>query len=104
MLYVDKSSYFPGKIMENTLKEQKTAQPGPDAASIRRILVTAYGHIADVLPSGPALHALRETYPQARITVLAVGYVKEMLAACPYVDEVLISSIKARVGPKWSRC
>ncbi len=66
------------------------SRPLPEAASIRRILVTAYGHIADVLPSGPALHALRETYPQARITVLAVRYVKEMLEACPYVDEVLI--------------
>lgn len=62
----------------------------PDPASIRRILVTAYGHIADVLPSGPALRALRAAYPQARITVLAVGYVKEMLEACPYIDEVLI--------------
>jgi heptosyltransferase-2 len=103
MLYVDKSSYFPGKIMENTLKEQKTAQPGPDAASIRRILVTAYGHIADVLPSGPALHALRETYPQARITVLAVGYVKEMLAACPYVDEVLIFQDFKHKGSRWAK-
>lgn len=62
----------------------------PDPASIRRILVTAYGHIADVLPSGPALRALRAAYPQARITVLAVGYVKEMLEACPYIDEVII--------------
>lgn len=62
----------------------------PDPASIRRILVTAYGHIADVLPSGPALRALRAAYPQARITVLAVGYVKEMLEACPSIDEVII--------------
>lgn len=62
----------------------------PDPASIRRILVTAYGHIADVLPSGPALRALRAAYPQARITVLAVAYVKEMLEACPYIDEVII--------------
>ena len=66
------------------------SRPLPDPATIRRILVTAYGHIADVLPSGPALRALRESYPQARISVLAVGYVKEMLEACPYVDEVLL--------------
>ncbi|HEX6777366.1 MAG TPA: glycosyltransferase family 9 protein [Ktedonobacterales bacterium] len=69
---------------------QNAPRPMPDPASIRRILVTAYGHIADVLPSGPALRALRAAYPQARITVLAVGYVKEMLEACPSIDEVII--------------
>jgi heptosyltransferase-2 len=72
------------------MQEILPIQPLPDPASIRRILVTAYGHIADALPAGPALHALRETYPQARITVLVVGYVQEMMAACPYVDEVIV--------------
>lgn len=61
----------------------------PDPASIRRILVTAYRHIADVLAAVPALRALRETYPQARITLLVVDYVRELMAACPYVDEVM---------------
>ncbi len=75
----------------------------PDPASVRRILVTAYGHIADVLPSGPALRALRETYPAARITVLAVGYVHEMLAACPYVDEVLIFQDFKHKGSRWGK-
>jgi len=75
----------------------------PDPALVRRILVTAYGHIADVLPSGPALRALRETYPQARITVLAVGYVQEMLAACPYVDEVLVFQDFKHKGSRWGK-
>jgi ADP-heptose:LPS heptosyltransferase len=75
----------------------------PDAALIRRILVTAYGHIADVLPSGPALRALREAYPQARITVLSVGYVQEMLAACPYVDEVIIFQDFKHKGSRWGK-
>lgn len=76
--------------MGKTVQAKTLNQPLPDPASIRRILVTAYGHIADVLPSGPALRALRETYPRAHITVLIVGYVKEMMAACPYVDEVFV--------------
>jgi heptosyltransferase-2 len=78
------------KKMMSTALPTPIQQPIPDPASIRRILVTAYGHIADVLPSGPALRALRETYPQARITVLVVGYVKDMMAASPYVDEVFV--------------
>ncbi len=67
-------------------REQRQAE----AASAQRILVTAYGHIADVLPALPALRALRERYPGARISVLAVEYVREMLEACPYVDDVLV--------------
>jgi heptosyltransferase-2 len=61
----------------------------PDPASTRRILVTAYRHIGDVLAAVPALRALRETYPQARISLLAVDYVQELMAACPYLDEVI---------------
>ncbi|HEY7123957.1 MAG TPA: glycosyltransferase family 9 protein [Ktedonobacterales bacterium] len=72
------------------MQEKLSNQPLPNPTAIRRILVTAYGHVADVLPSGPALRALRETYPQARITVLVVGYVKEMLSACPYADEIFV--------------
>jgi len=63
----------------------------PDPASTRRILVTAYGHIADVLAAVPALRALRASYPQARITLLAVDYVRDLMAACPYLDEVITS-------------
>lgn len=76
--------------MGKTVQEKLSHQPLPNPTTIRRILVTAYGHVADVLPSGPALRALRETYPQARITVLVVGYVKEMMAACPYADEIFV--------------
>lgn len=72
------------------VKTERMGREKPDANSIRRILVTAYGHIADALPSLPAMRALKEAYPQARITVLAVGYVREMMEACPYVDDVII--------------
>ncbi len=72
------------------VKTERDGRAKPDAETVRRILVTAYGHIADVLPSLPAMRALKEAYPQARVTVLAVGYVREMLEACPYVDEVVV--------------
>lgn len=72
------------------VKTERTRQATPDAGSVRRILVTAYGHIADALPSLPAMRALKQAYPQARITVLAVGYVRDMMAACPDVDDVII--------------
>ncbi|HKV84608.1 MAG TPA: glycosyltransferase family 9 protein [Ktedonobacterales bacterium] len=72
------------------MKTERDGRDKPDAETVRRILVTAYGHIADVLPSLPAMRALKEAYPQARITVLAVGYVREMMEASPYVDDVVV--------------
>jgi ADP-heptose:LPS heptosyltransferase len=66
-----------------------SAPPSPDA-EIKRIMVTAYGHIADVLPAFAALHALRQTYPAAHIVVFAVEYVREMFERCPDVDEAIV--------------
>jgi ADP-heptose:LPS heptosyltransferase len=70
---------------------------------VRRVLVTAYGHIADVLPSLPALRALREAHPQAHITVLAVEYVREMFEASPYVNDVLILRDFRYKGSRWGK-
>lgn len=75
--------------------------PIPDPATIRRILVTAYGHIADTILAGPALRALRETYPAAHITLLGIPYAQEMFAACPYVDKVVIMNEFKRWGTRW---
>jgi len=67
-----------------------TDASSPARDDIRSILVMAYGHIADVLPAFAALRALRQSYPEARITVMAVEYVREMFEHCPDVHEVLI--------------
>ncbi|MGH2516334.1 MAG: glycosyltransferase family 9 protein [Ktedonobacterales bacterium] len=80
-----------------------TTKAMPDVGEVRAILVTAYGHIADVLPALPALRALRAAYPRARITVLAVEYVRDMLEGSPYVDEVLILRDFKYKGTRWAK-
>lgn len=55
----------------------------------RRILVIARGHIGDLVQVTPALRALRQHYPDARIAVLVNEYAADVLEGCPYVDEVL---------------
>ncbi len=71
------------------------------ARPIRRILVMVYGHVADVLSAGPSLKALREAYPDATISALAVPYVRDMLEACPYLDHVLLMEDFKHKGSKW---
>lgn len=60
---------------------------GPPAAS--RILVIRYRFIGDTILTVPFLRSLRKAYPQARIDVLVGPQSGEVLAGCPYVDELI---------------
>jgi heptosyltransferase II len=58
----------------------------PDALSI---LVVRYRFIGDTILTVPFLRNLRRAYPQARIDVLVGPQSGEVLAGCPYVDELI---------------
>ncbi|MBI2166827.1 MAG: lipopolysaccharide heptosyltransferase II [Candidatus Omnitrophica bacterium] len=53
-----------------------------------KILVFTKNWLGDVLFEVPALQALRENFPGARITALAPGRCREILEAVPFLDEV----------------
>lgn len=55
----------------------------------RRILVIVRGHVGDLIQATPALRALRQHFPQARIAVLVNEYAAGVLEGCPYVDDVI---------------
>jgi len=54
------------------------------------ILVRAVNWIGDAVMSTPALMAVRETYPKARITLLANPMVGQLLQGHPAIDRVLV--------------
>jgi heptosyltransferase II len=58
----------------------------PEAASI---LVVRYRFIGDTILTVPFLRNLRQAYPQARIDVLVGPRSGEVLAGCPYIDELI---------------
>ena len=58
--------------------------------SIRKILIINFGGIGDTLLSMPALKALRDFYPQAKITMLGVKRVCELAKNLTYIDEIFI--------------
>jgi heptosyltransferase-3 len=75
--------------------------------NIRRLAVFKLRNIGDVLMITPALRALRETFPGARITVVVNSGTEAMLAGNPHLDEVLVyqrhhgasrGSLAARIG------
>ena len=58
-----------------------------------RILVTQTGGwIGDMVLLTPALRALKRAYPQSRVTLLLRPLVAELMAAHPYLDEVIVDN------------
>lgn len=57
--------------------------------AIEKILVLELWHMGDVVLTTPLLQRLRETYPHARITLLAKSHAKELLDGSGLVDEIV---------------
>ncbi|MGE5384559.1 MAG: glycosyltransferase family 9 protein [Betaproteobacteria bacterium] len=72
-----------------------TDQPRPDAATLRRwrsarnILAVRLDNLGDVLMTTPALAAIRETLPEARLTMLTSPSGAALARHLPAVDEVI---------------
>lgn len=76
--------------MEHELRSHDDeAGLGPDPLGVRSVLAIRAGGVADVVRAVPALRHLRDTYPQAFISVVAPSPAHELLEACPYVDRVI---------------
>jgi ADP-heptose:LPS heptosyltransferase len=65
----------------------------PAPQSIRSILVMEPWHIGDVVLATPALRALRDRYPDARISLLGKQHAEELLRHSGLVDEVIVFDI-----------
>jgi heptosyltransferase-2 len=59
--------------------------PGP-----KNILVVSVNWLGDVVFSTPVYRALKDNYPGVHITALAVPRVRDVLALCPDVDDVIV--------------
>ncbi len=57
---------------------------------INSILIINLGGIGDVLLSAPALKAIRQRYPLARISLMIIPRVREAVKNEPYIDEIII--------------
>lgn len=53
----------------------------------KKILVIAYGHLADTMAAIPGLRTLRAAYPHAVIHVLGLEAASPIFRPCPYIDD-----------------
>jgi ADP-heptose:LPS heptosyltransferase len=69
----------------------------------RKILVIAYGHVADTMAAIPALRSLRAAYPSATIDVLALEAARPILGPCPYINKLITWQDFQRKGQRIAR-
>ncbi len=64
----------------------------PDNAfgSLKHILAIRLDNIGDVVMTGPALRALRQAYPAARITLMASPAGSQVFSLLPWVDDRIV--------------
>ncbi len=70
---------------------------------VKNILIMKFRHIGDVLLTVPAIRAVRNTFPQARICVLVNSGTEDMLTLNPLIDEVICFDRGIKRLPLWKR-
>ena len=60
------------------------------------ILIIKFSALGDVILSTPAFRAIREKYPEAKITCLTSKESEEILSRCPYINELVICDFKSK--------
>ena len=65
---------------------------GPWAA-VRNLLVVRLDNVGDLVMLGPALRALRENLPSARVTLMAAGAGPRVAPLLPWVDAVVVERV-----------
>ncbi len=58
--------------------------------NLKKILVRSTNWIGDAIMTTPALRTIRENFPRAEITLLALPWVADVFSAGPHVDRVLL--------------
>jgi ADP-heptose:LPS heptosyltransferase len=62
----------------------------PDRAQVRRLACVNLGEIGDVIVSLPTVHALRERYPDAVLTLVVRAQLKSLVEHDPAIDALLL--------------
>ena len=71
--------------------------------NVKRLGIFKMRNIGDVLMITPLLRALRETFPEARITVIVNSGTEAMLDGNPHIDEVLVFQRESKEQGLFSR-
>ncbi len=68
---------------------------------VRNILIITWGALGDMIAGTPAIRAVREAFPEGRITLLSNRLMKQIVPPGTLVDELLIYEENSVKGWKW---
>ena len=64
--------------------------------TFQNILIVRTDRIGDVVLTTPAIKALRQAYPAARISILVTPATYDLVNGNPYLDEILVDDRQGR--------
>jgi len=70
---------------------------------MNNILVVNINWLGDAVFSTPVFKALKKAYPQARLSCLCAPRVKDVLAYCPYVDQIIVYDERGQHRFPWAK-
>jgi ADP-heptose:LPS heptosyltransferase len=70
----------------------------PIPNNIKKILVIRTGSLGDVILLTPLLHALRDSYPDAHLTVVIPSLARECLRDNPHINKIIATDLVWRRG------
>ena len=76
-------------------RAMRLLEDGPERVE-PNILVVRLDRMGDVLLSFPAIRALRERFPRARITALTQPYARSLMERCPDLDDAMVYDYKKK--------
>lgn len=62
----------------------------PLPVKIEKILIRSTNWIGDAVMTTPVVRSIRQNYPDAHITLLALPWVADVFSACPHIDQIFV--------------
>ncbi len=67
-----------------------------DGVQVRRVLIRGVNWVGDAVMTTPAIAGIRETFPEAKISLLVKPWVAGVFEGNPHIDEILLYDGKGR--------
>lgn len=81
---------------DNTNRMKRYKEKNLQDLDLKKILIRSTNWIGDGIMTTPAVRTIRENFPKAEISLLALPWVADIFAVSPHVDRVIVYDKKGR--------